>query len=374
MATGRHVSRHRHRALYITLGVIAGVLLLAVGGVAYAATRYERAHADRILPGVTIDGIDVSGMTRTEATAAVRSSADATLSEPLTISVGNQHWTVTAETLGRRAAIAGAVRQALSAGDDLGTFDKAWRRVRNEPMQLDVELSFQTRGDAIQQLVTTIAKKVAVQPRDAAITLAPDQSDIVFVHPRSGSKLNVGQAETAIGGALEDGRTSLELPTREVQPGVTEQNMGRTIVVRVDENRLYLYDGYRVIRTYPVATAKPGYVTPAGDWKIYDKRKDPTWYNPALDTWGANEPAVVPGGPGNPLGPRAIYITAPGLIRIHGNVDDASIGRYASHGCIRMHNQDVIALFDMIDVGQHVIIVGKRPASAAYWSMPSSVN
>jgi lipoprotein-anchoring transpeptidase ErfK/SrfK len=141
-------------------------------------------------------------------------------------------------------------------------------------------------------------------------------------------------------------------------------------VVRVDQNRLYLYDGYHVMRTFTVATAKPGFTPPAGDWKIYDMQVDPTWHNPALDSWGADLPAVIPGGPGNPMGPRAIYITAPGLIRIHGTTDDGSIGRYASHGCIRMHNDEVIQLYDLVKVGEHVIVAGARPAGAAYWSVP----
>jgi lipoprotein-anchoring transpeptidase ErfK/SrfK len=370
MATGRHVPAHRHRALYLTLGAVACFVILAVGGAAFGAARYELAHADRILPGVSISGVDVSGMTRTEAAAAVRDAADQALSTPLTISVGRQHWTVTAETLGRRAAVASALREALAAGDDMGTLDRAWHRMRGESLDLAIPLAYDTHGDAIDQLVTTIAAKVAVQPQDASIQLAEDQSDIVFVHAKPGSKVNLGEAETAIADAIENGQTSLKLPTRSVTPRVTEDTMGRTIVVRVNENRLYLYDGYRVVRTYPVASAKPGYTTPVGDWKIYDMRKDPTWYNPALDSWGADLPAVVPGGPGNPMGPRAIYITAPGLIRIHGTTDDASIGRYASHGCIRMHNEDVIQLFDMVKVGERVIVVGQRPANAGYWSVP----
>jgi L,D-transpeptidase ErfK/SrfK len=372
MATGRHVPKHRRRALYLTLGAIAAVLFLAVGSAAYAAARYERAHADRILPGVSIDGIDVSGMTREEAAAAAHQAADSALSEPLTISIGREHWTVTAATLGRRAAVASAVREALAAGDGLGTFDRAWHRMRGESLGLTISLSYDTRGEAIGELVTSIAAKVAVQPRNASIQLAADHSDITFVRAKAGMKVNVGEAEALIAAALEDGETSLKLPTRSVEPSVTEDTMGRTIVVRVNENRLYLYDGYRVIGSYPVATAKPGYTTPVGDWKIYDMRKDPAWYNPALDSWGADLPAVVPGGPGNPMGPRAIYITAPGLIRIHGTTDDASIGRYASHGCIRMHNDQVIELFDMIDVGQQVIIVGERPANAGYWSVPAA--
>ena len=82
--------------------------------------------------------------------------------------------------------------------------------------------------------------------------------------------------------------------------------------MRVDENRLYLFEGFDVVKTYTVATAKPGYTTPTGVWNIYDMRRIPRWYNPALDSWGAGLPAVIPGGPGNPMGTRAIYIDAPG--------------------------------------------------------------
>ena len=157
-----------------------------------------------------------------------------------------------------------------------------------------------------------------------------------------------------------------------MQPKHTVATMGRTIVVRLDQNRLYLYDGFDAIRTFSVATAKPGFTTPSGVWNIYDKQENPTWHNPALDSWGAGLPAVIPGGPGNPMGTRAIYIDAPGLIRIHGTTDDSSIGRYASHGCIRMHNSEIEQLYPMIDIGEHVIIVGSRPPGAAYWSVPAA--
>ena len=370
MATGRHVPKHRHRVLYVTLAAVLAAVVLAVGGGAFAAARYERANADRIMPGVTIGGVDVSGMTRTEAIAAVRDAAALTLSEPLTVSVGRQHWTVTPETLGRRAAVAASVREALAAGDDLGTFDRAWHRIRGSSIGLDVTLAYDTQGDAIEQLVATIAAKVAVEPQNAALQLNAAMTDVEPFHAKNGTKLNVGQAEQKIAAALEDGASKLSLGTRSVAPKVTDDSLGRTLVVRIDQNRLYLYDGFTVLRSFTVATAKPGYTTPDGDWKIYDKRVDPTWYNPAVDGWGADLPAVIPGGPGNPMGPRAIYITAPGLIRIHGTTDDSSIGRYASHGCIRMHNDEVIQLYDMIDVGDHVLIAGTRPASAGYWSVP----
>ena len=157
------------------------------------------------------------------------------------------------------------------------------------------------------------------------------------------------------------GVSTIALPVLKVSPKITQKNMPRTIVVRVDENKLYLYDGFDVIRTWSVATAMPGWTTPQGDWNLYRKAVNPTWYNPALDSWGADLPAVVPGGPTAPMGTRALYITAPGLIRIHGTPADSSIGTYASHGCIRMHNYEIEHLYPMVDVGTRVIVVGHAP-------------
>ncbi len=370
--TGRHAPRRRHRAFFVTLGVIFAVLVVVLGGASYAAIRYERAHADRILPGVSVHGVDVSGMTRAEAVAAVRAEVDRELSEPITVTVGHDHWTVTPATLGRRARIGPAVQQALVATSGLGTLDRAWHRLRDEALGVDVPLTFDRHGDGVASLVATIARRTDVEPRDASIQLTADGTDLTFVHAAPGARLNQEAAVGAVGAALERGRRSVTLHLRRVDPKVTEDTMGRTIVVRVDQNRLYLYDGFSVMRSFSVATAKPGYTTPVGDWTIYDKQVDPAWHNPALDSWGADLPAVVPGGPGNPMGPRALYITAPGLIRIHGTTDDGSIGRYASHGCIRMHNTEVIQLYPLIDVGDHVLIVGTRPADAGYWSVPPS--
>ena len=370
MATGRHVHHRRRAAVLITVAVAAGLALLVFGGGAFAAIRYEHTHANRIMPGVTIAGIDVSGMTRAQALESVRASVTEQLSEPLTVTVGNDHWTVTPETLGRRAAVGTAVRKAFAAGEDLGTLDRAWHRIRGDALGVDVAVDYATTGSGINDFTAMMAKRTFVAPRDPSIGLNDDQSDIVFIHGRTGTKLNVEVAGAAVAQAIADGRSSLRLHTRTLRPKQTAATMGRTIVVRLDQNRLYLYDGFKAIRSFSVATAKPGFTTPDGVWNIYDKQENPTWHNPALDSWGAGLPAVIPGGPGNPMGTRAIYIDAPGLIRIHGTTDDSSIGRYASHGCIRMHNSEIEQLYPMIDVGDHVIVVGSRPAGAAYWSVP----
>jgi lipoprotein-anchoring transpeptidase ErfK/SrfK len=360
----------------VVLVVLAGLFIvgLASAGAAYAAMRYEHAHADRIMPGVSIEGVDVSGMTRPQAIEAVRPVAHAELHKHVTVTVGHDHWTVSPATLGRRATVTTAVSRAMKAGQDLGTLDRAWHRLRGESLGVSIPLDVTSAGHGVADFASMIAKRTYVAPVDASIGITPSQNDITTVHAQPGAKLDAAAAKVAIQVALEQGRSRVVLQTAPVQPKVTDDSLGHTIVVRLNENRLYLYDGFQVVRSFSVATAKPGFTTPTGVWRIYDKQVNPTWYNPAVNGWGSGEPAVIPGGPGNPMGPRAIYITAPGLIRIHGTDDDASIGRYATHGCIRMHNSEVEQLYPQIDVGDHVVIVGARPAGAAYWSFPPASN
>jgi lipoprotein-anchoring transpeptidase ErfK/SrfK len=370
MAKGRHIHRRRRSAvLLILLAAFVGVGLLTAGA-AYAAMRYEHAHAGRIMPGVSIEGVDVSGMTRDEAIQAVRNAAHAELSKPLTVTVGNDHWTVSPATLGQRAAVTSAVGRAFHAGQDLGTLDRAWHRLRDESLGVSIPLDVSSSGTGVADFASMIAKRTYVAPVDASIGITPSHDDITMIHAQPGAKLDAAAAKTAIQRALAAEHSHVALHTATVQPKVTDESLGHTVVVRLNENRLYLYDGFQVVRTYTVATAKPGFTTPTGVWRIYDKQVDPVWHNPAPDGWGAGEPAVIPGGPGNPMGPRAIYITAPGLIRIHGTSDEASIGRYASHGCIRMHNDEVVQLYPQVSIGDNVVIVGARPASATYWSFP----
>jgi lipoprotein-anchoring transpeptidase ErfK/SrfK len=370
MARGRHTRRRRTGAIALIVAIAIGVMVLVFGGVAFAAYRYEMSHADRILPGVRIAGVDVGGMTRADATRAVRAAVGTQLEQQITVTVGSDHWTTTLGALGRRAAISDAVDGAFSAAHDLTTLSRAWHRLRDSSVGVDVPLDYRTAGAGVDHWVAQIADDVEVAPRNASIGIASDASGIVMIHAKPGEKLAQAAAATAVRRALDQEQASVRLHMRDVAPKVTDDKLGRTIVVHLDRNVLDLYDGFHVIRSYDVATAKPGFTTPNGDWTIYDEQVDPTWHNPAPDGWGAGEPLVVGPGPGNPMGPRAFYLTAPGLIRIHGTSDDASIGRYASHGCIRMHNTDVVALYPLVPVGTHVLVVGHRPADASYWDTP----
>jgi lipoprotein-anchoring transpeptidase ErfK/SrfK len=371
MARGRHEARAAHRRWPLIVGLASGLLVLALGGAGYAAYRYDLSMTGRILPGVRIDGVDVSGMTRDQAIAAVREHAALDIGRDLAVVVGGQRFSVTPRQLGRRAAVAAAVDRALGFSDELGWMERTWRRLRDAPVHRHVSLDKSGDG-GVERFVGRVAKRIRLEPTDATIRLAED-GQLVFARGKPGRALDAVRARRLLSAALADATTTtIRLSAHRLQPKVTPATMGATIVVNVDTNTLDLYDGFRVVRTWDVATAKPGWTTPVGEWSLYRKAENPTWYNPALDTWGAGLPAVVPGGPGNPMGTRALYITAPGLIRIHGTSSPDSIGRYASHGCIRMHNEEIEQLYEMVPVGAKVIVRGIRPSWAVEGDFPDT--
>jgi len=127
---------------------------------------------------------------------------------------------------------------------------------------------------------------------------------------------------------------------------------GCRIVVSIPDHTLALLDGDRVLHTWPIATGKESTPSPQGDFRIVNRVRNPVWYGPHQ---------VTPPGSHNPLGTRWMGLSARGY-GIHGTNDPRSIGRSASHGCIRMRNQDVEELFDMVPVGVSVRLTGTPPA------------
>ena len=126
MARGRHVARAARRRWPLIVGLTSGLLVLALGGAAYAAYRYDRSMSGRILPGVRIDGVDVSGLTRSEALAEMQAHAALDLDRPITVMVRGERFTVTPRELGRRARVRAAVDEALEVSEQLGWMERAW--------------------------------------------------------------------------------------------------------------------------------------------------------------------------------------------------------------------------------------------------------
>jgi len=129
-----------------------------------------------------------------------------------------------------------------------------------------------------------------------------------------------------------------------------------TIVVRTNERRLYLIRGDGTAIRYPVGVGRAGKQW-QGWSEVAGKHVKPAWSPP--DEVRADNPKLpdmIPGGdPGNPMGPRALTLSA-GEYAIHGTNRPESIGTFASYGCIRMYNEDILDLFDQVSVGTPVVV------------------
>jgi len=353
------MSRGRHARTKLRLGWIpvlltfAVVLTLLLAGAAFAGYRYDRATSSRILPGVSIAGVDVGGMTRAQATRALEPVARSILGRSIQVRAGAKDWAVTSGGLGTKVDVTGAVDRALSVQGSMGWTSRLFHRLLHRPLNRSIGLDVSYGGQGIWKFAHGLAVDLDRKARDASLDFVGGK--LVTTRSRSGVAVRESRVRKSLLGALRSGASTVDVSVKRVRPSVTEQDLGFTILVRTSINKLFLYDGVKLVKTYSVATGQPQYPTPLGHFEIINKRINPTWINPALDSWGAGEPAMIPPGPDNPLGTRALDLSAPG-IRIHGTPDDASIGHDASHGCIRMHIPDSEDLFNRVDVGTPVII------------------
>jgi lipoprotein-anchoring transpeptidase ErfK/SrfK len=145
-------------------------------------------------------------------------------------------------------------------------------------------------------------------------------------------------------------RQVVALDTREA-PGTIIIDTGNTYLY-------YVLGGGRAIR-YGVGVGRSGF-TWAGVQTISRKAEWPDWYPPSeMIARQPYLPRFVAGGPGNPLGARAMYLGS-SEYRIHGTNDPTTIGKFVSSGCIRLTNEDVTDLFSRVNVGTRVVVLPKN--------------
>lgn len=133
-----------------------------------------------------------------------------------------------------------------------------------------------------------------------------------------------------------------------------------SVVIRKSERKLYYIDDTGNIIKYPVAVGKPNTPSPSGEYKVERKATNPTWYPPESILTesrlkGKELPKIVPPGPNNPLGTRAIYLSA-NTLRIHGTNKQNSVGKAVSHGCFRLKDKDIIDLYNKVSIGTTVYV------------------
>ena len=133
------------------------------------------------------------------------------------------------------------------------------------------------------------------------------------------------------------------------------------IVINLPQRMSFRYVAGRLDGAWPVAVGRPDWPTPAGDFTVRSREQDKTWYVPVsiqeeMRREGKPVLTQVPPGPDNPLGRHWIGLSLP-AIGIHGTNAPASVYGFRSHGCIRMHPDDVATLFERVAVGERGRIV-----------------
>jgi len=129
----------------------------------------------------------------------------------------------------------------------------------------------------------------------------------------------------------------------------------RVVLVSLVDRKLAVIDNGTVIATFQVAVGAKFSPSPTGEFTIISRVSNPTYYHHGT---------VIPTGKDNPVGTRWVGLNLKGY-GIHGTNAPRSIGRAASHGCIRLRNRDMERLFTMLRVGDVVQIRGDRDEQIA---------
>ncbi len=152
---------------------------------------------------------------------------------------------------------------------------------------------------------------------------------------------------------LEGDPIPAKLPASELRkwpPPAVEQPV--ELVLQLNERQLYVYRGDALVTTFPVAIGKTGWETPTGNFEVSYMLENPGWTNPFTGE-------LMPPGPENPLGERWIAFWTDGRneIGFHGTPNRHSIGQAVSHGCVRLYNEHIRELYELVTPGTGVTVL-----------------
>jgi hypothetical protein len=340
----------------VQIAIVVGVLVLVLGAV--AAYAYDSSQEDKIAEGVTIGGVDVGGMTETEAERAVRRQLLAPLRHSLKVGYDGESWTLPGEKLKLRADVDEAVDQALAESREGGLPGRVVRYVTGGSVDERLPAEVTYSQPAINRFVRKVAAEVGVEPRDA--TVEADGAELVVVPAEHGRKLRDNLLTKQLNAAVlnADADHTIAARTHSVEPEVTGEEVAGEYPAYLTLERstytLRLWRNLKLAKTYTVAVGQEGLETPEGLYHIQSKEVEPTWHVPESDWAGSLAGQSIPPGPSNPLKARWMGIFEGA--GIHGTEETSSLGSAASHGCVRMAIPDVEELYDLVEVGTPIYI------------------
>jgi lipoprotein-anchoring transpeptidase ErfK/SrfK len=349
----------RSVASRILLVLVATMMLALSATLAWAAVSDYQVRG--LVPkGVTIVGVDLSGMTEAQARDAIEANLSTPMLRPLTVTGDHKTWTL--DPKGTVSIdVDTMLNEAYSTRREATFVTRLNSQLRGAPLPNDIKPAFSVDTSAIAAWVDQTAAQIDRKPKDATRTLAKGYK-FKITPEVYGATLNrassVQQIATALNAdaALAATTRSVALPVASKKPKVLQSKFKTAIIVSLNQCKIYLYNGAKLVKTYDCAPGQAAYPTPTGDFKIEEKLANSTWFNPHA-AWSANMPDTIGPGPSNPMGVRKIGINYSGVF-FHGIPpgEYSSIGTHASHGCMRMMPSAVLDLFGRVSVGNPVYI------------------
>ncbi len=332
----------------------AGVLLLFLLG----AFAFDQTQNDKVAKGVTIGGIDVSGLSSAAAKTRLEDELQETVQRPIVVSYEGKTRTLKPSKSKVHIDIDGMVAEALDESNSGFFVANAVRSAVGQRRDITVPIEITYSDRAVRRFVRSVGRSYDRAPVDAAIKYSA--TGIGEVGEKPGLAVRQARLTQQINKRLQDPTVSrrIKLPVKTTKAKVTKDQLAEkysTIIV-VDRKgfKLRLYKNLKLSKKYGIAVGKVGLDTPAGLYSIANKAVNPAWNVPNSDWAGDLAGKVIPPGPDNPL--KARWLGIYDGVGIHGTSDVGSIGSNASHGCIRMIPEQVIDLYDRVPVGTPVFI------------------
>jgi lipoprotein-anchoring transpeptidase ErfK/SrfK len=344
----------RHRSFILPAALIALLLVGAVGVYAYDAAR-----DDLIADGVIVAGIDVGGERAGAARATLRREVAAPLERSVIVVYRSRQFRLSPEEARLTADIEGMVQAALDRSRDGNVISRTARGLTGGNVHADIPAMVTYSERAVDALVGRVKRALGRPARDARVDASG--SGLVRVPSRNGIAVRAAALKRAITAELPQPQSdrAVEATTRVTRPKVTTSQLADRYPYYITVNRpsftLRFYKRLRLAKSYTIAVGQVGFHTPAGLYHVKNKAINAAWSVPDKPWAGKLAGKIIPGGaPNNPL--KARWMGIFDGAGIHGTDDVGSLGRAASHGCIRMAIPDVIELYDQVPVQTPVYI------------------
>jgi lipoprotein-anchoring transpeptidase ErfK/SrfK len=341
------------------LPTIIAIAAVPLAGLVGAMFAWDASRDGVIANDVRVGPVDVSGMTRAQARAAISGDLLEPLHEPLVVQAAGRPFGLSAREAHVSANVGAMVDEALRRSREGGVLARTWRAISGRGVGATVTPVVSYSRRALRRTVERVRVAVSRPALDAKVNFTP--ANLTIRQAQIGRTIDTAKLRADIGRALvaETQRRIVTAPIKRIQPKVTGEKLADEYptVLTVDRGgfRLSLFKDLKRVRVYPIAVGQAGLETPAGLYKIQNKAVNPAWHVPNSPWAGSLAGTVIPGGaPNNPI--KARWLGVYDGVGVHGTDARGSIGSNASHGCIRMLIEDVERLYDQVPVGTPIFI------------------